>query len=409
MEKVFVTGRGLITPLGNGKAENEASLRCGKSGLVHIPDWAELNLDCTVAGKAAPFEVHPLLDRKRLRFCPPGAVMSVNAVAEALAEAGIALEEIPALRIAVVAGVAGSYFYEIFSNANAYNNSRRIRDVSPYVVPRVMPSSVVSNLSLVFGCHGETYDVSAACASGALAVIVATRLIRSGEYDIVIAGGSEQLDWVECLGFCAIKALSKHFNATPERASRPFDRDRDGFVLAEGAGYVVLESAGSVKRRGVRPITEIAGIAANSNASDMVVPDRAASEQVMLQAIHQAGLKPQDIGYVNTHGTATPVGDPIEMAALKNVFGSRIAINSTKSQTGHLIGATGAVEIIFTSLMLEKHFLSPSINLEQPDDNFDWADLVRVPREGVAIRHALSNSFAFGGSNACVILSDCGN
>ena len=271
-----------------------------------------------------------------------------------------------------------------------------------------MPSSAISNLSLIFGITGESYDISAACASSAISIMVGTRLIRSGQYDIVLAGGAEQIDWVQALGFCACRALSRKYNETPQLASRPFDRDRDGFVLAAGAAYVVLESERSCRARGVRPISEISGVASNSNAHDMVVPDAVASAAVMRDAIADAGLSAADIGYVNTHGTGTPVGDPVELDAIRRVIGDKAAINSTKSQTGHMVGATGAAEVIFTSLMLERHFISPSINLENPDPEFAWADLVRECRTGTTIRHGLSNSFAFGGSNAAIVISDCG-
>lgn len=408
MENVFITGRGLITPLGNGLPVNEAALRAGTSGIVRYAGFEERNLISLVGGVADENPQTDLVNRKTLRFCPPTGVMSIVAVQEALQEAGISLEEARTLRIAVIGGVAGSNYREVFSETDAFARSGRIRSVSPYVVPRVMPSSAISNLSLVFGFTGESYDVSAACSSSALAVMVATRLIRSGLYDIVVTGGAEQLDWVQALGFNAIRALSTHYNDNPGAASRPFDRDRDGFVLAAGAAYMVLESESSVKRRGVRPITRVSGVASNSNAKDMVVPDAASCCEVMHGALADAGLKASDIGYVNTHGTATPVGDPVEMAAIREVFGSAAAINSTKSQTGHMVGATGAAELIFSSMMLEKGFISRSINLDNPEPEFGWADLVREYREGTEVRHALSNSFAFGGSNISVILSDCG-
>ena len=268
-----------------------------------------------------------------------------------------------------------------------------------------MPSSVVSNLSLIFGLRGESYGISAACATSALAISVGARLVESGVYDMVLAGGAECLDWVQALGFCACRALSRKYNDDPQRASRPFDRDRDGFVLAEGAAYVLLESERSLKARNVRPITKVSGVGANSNAVDMVVPDTAAICDVMEMALRDAGLSTQEIGYVNTHGTSTPVGDPLELNAIRKLLGDKAAINSTKSQTGHMVSATGAAEIVFTSLMLEKDFISPTINLENPDDEFAGADLVRELRTGTGVKHALSNSFAFGGSNACVVLS----
>ncbi len=407
MERVFITGRGLLTPIGRGLAENEAALRSGKSGTVRAQAFVERNLTSLVGGVIEGELSTPLLDRKKLRFCPPTGVMSLIAVCEALQEANIPLEMLPEMDIALISGVAGSNYREVFQETMNFCESGKVKATSPYVVPRVMPSAAVSNLSLALGIKGESYDLSAACSSSALCIIAAARLIRSGEYDIVIAGGAEQLDWVQGLGFCAIRALSTRYNDDPSRASRPFDKGRDGFVLAEGAGYVVLESERSIKRRGARPISEIAGFGANSNATDMVVPDAAATANVMLKALANAGLKPSDINYINTHGTATPVGDPIEMASIKSVFGSKAAINSTKSQTGHMVGATGSAEIIFSSLMLEKGFISPSINLEDPEDEFSWADIVRECREDDSLKYALSNSFAFGGSNASVILKKC--
>ena len=407
MERVFITGRGLITPLGDGLKANEEALRSGRSGIINIPGMVETKLPSTVGGMPnyTP-DTGNLIDRKKLRFCPPAGTMSVAAAYEALTEAGIAIEDIPNMRIAVVSGVAGGSYYDLWHNSDAYIHSDfHLRQVSPFCVPRIMPSSAVSNLSLIFGIKGESYDISAACASSALSTVVAARLIRNGEYDIVLTGGAEQVDWVSALGFCACRALSTKYNDTPQKASRPFDRDRDGFVIAGGAGYMVLESARSIKARGARAIAEISGWGANSNATDMVVPNAESSADVMRQALQHANLSAQDISYINTHGTSTPVGDKVELEAIREAIGTHAAINSTKSQTGHMVGATGSSEIIFTTMMMEKKFISPTINLENPDDDFAWADLVRECRTGVEIRHAISNSFAFGGSNCAVVIS----
>jgi len=409
MKRAYITGRGLVTPLGIGQVSNIAGLRSGVSGICTIPEFVEHNLESHVGGKVKELPDVSMYDRKQLRFCQPNALFAFEAVAEALAEAQIAREDIPNLRIALIGGVAGSYFSMIHDMTSGYCRSGRLREVSPLTVPRVMPSSTVANISLQFGFNGESYDVSAACSSGAIAIMQGARLVESGIYDIVVAGGSENLDWVQCLGFTAARALSKSYNDCPEKSSRPFDVDRDGFVLAEGAGFVVIESEESMKRRGVTPKTLISGCASNSNAKDMVVPDAAASEAVMREAVKNAGLAADDIAYINTHGTATKVGDPVEMAAIKSVFGSKVAVNSTKSQTGHMIGATGAVELIFSSLMMEHKFISPTVNLDNPEPEFDWADLVRETRENVDLKHVLSNSFAFGGSNISVVLSDCVN
>ncbi len=410
MSRVFITGRGLLTPLGRGLAANEAALRSGKSGISVIPSFEEVKLESLVGGMPDQNPETPLIDRKTKRFCPPVGAMSVVAAEEAFAEAGIALEDIPGLNIALVGGQATNNSLEIYQHATAYlNRNCSLRAVTPFAVPRIMPSSSISILSLIFGIKGESYDISAACASSALAVMLAVRLIRSGEYDMVLVGGAEQLDWTTALGFCACRALATKFNDTPEKASRPFSASRDGFVLAGGAAYMLLESEKSIKARGAKAICEITGVAGNSSAADMVVPDAEASANVMAKALADAKLDIADIGYINTHGTATAVGDKVEIDAIRKLLNGRKspAINSTKSQTGHMVGATGAAEIIFSSIMLEKNFISPSINCEDPDPEFADVDICREYRENVQFDHALSNSFAFGGSNACVIISKC--
>lgn len=410
MEKVFITGRGLVTPLGTGIAANEAALRSGKSGVSVIREFVDVKMESLVGGMPDQNPETPLIDRKTRRFCPPVGSMSVVAAAEAFAEAGIAIEDVPALNLALVGGQASNNSLEVHTLASAYENRNyNIRAVTPFAIPRIMPSSSISILSLIFGIKGESYDISAACASSALAVMMATRLIRSGEYDMVLVGGAEQLDWTTALGFCACRALSTKYNDAPEKASRPFSASRDGFVLAGGAAYMLLESEKSVRARGAKPICEVTGIAGNSSASDMVVPDADASAAVMARALKDAGLDISDIGYINTHGTATPIGDKVEIDAIRKLLDGKPspAINSTKSQTGHMVGATGAAEIIFSSIMLENNFISPSINCEDLDPEFADVDICCEYRENVNFDHALSNSFAFGGSNACVIISKC--
>lgn len=409
MEKVFITGRGLLTPLGNGLAANEAALREGKSGITVVPEFVEKHLSSVVGGVPDQDPVCDFLDRKTKRFSPPAAVMSVAAAVEAFTEAGIPLDKVSEYPMALVGGQASSNSLEIHSFAQAYlDRDFNLRAVSPFAVPRIMPSSAISVLSLLFGIRGESFDVSAACSTSALSVAQAVRLIRSGEYDMVLVGGAEQIDWTCALGFCACRALATAYNDTPEKASRPFSASRDGFVLAGGAAYMLLESERSVRARGVKPICEISGIGGNSSASDMVVPDADASSGVMAKALANAGLTINDIGYINTHGTATPVGDKVEIEAIRRLVGSGKcpAINSTKSQTGHMVGATGAAEIIFSSIMLEKQFISPSINCEDIDPEFTDVDIVREYRE-CAFNHAISNSFAFGGSNVSVVISKC--
>lgn len=406
--KVVVTGRGLITPLGAGLAANIDALKAGVSGISIYDRFVETQQESLVAGKVSyPLEC-PAIDRKNQRFMPHNAQMAVCAAYEAIQEAGYTMETLPGDRMAVINGCGGGSYGELYDSVKKYQDQNwRLRAVTPFSVPRIMPSSAVANLSLIYGIKGESYDISCACTSGAMAIVAGARLIRSGEYDIVMVGGSEEVSWQQALGFNAMKALSKNFNDAPEKASRPFDRDRNGFVIAEGAGVLILESEEHAKKRGAKIICELSGFSANSNAADMVVPDADASAEVMRRTVLHAGLKPEDIDYINTHGTSTGVGDPLELDAIKEVFGAdgKTAINSTKSQTGHMIGATGAVEAIYTTLMMEHSFISPTINLENREEGYEWADIVTELREGVTIRHGLSNSFGFGGSNASLIFS----
>ena len=371
-----------------------------------MQEWADKGLEALVAGQSDRMVNCPMFTVKNVRFMAPNARMAAAAAYEAFMEAGLTPENLPDHRIAMVNGCASSSYDTVYKNLTNYDKTRKIRSCSPFSVPRIMPSCAVANMSLLFGTTGESYDISCACTSSALAIIAGVRLIRAGEYDIVLVGGSEELSWGQSLGFGAMRALSTHYNDRPGCASRPFDKGRDGFVLADGAGMLVLESEEHALKRGAQPKAIITGYASNSNATDMVTPDAPAVADVINRALANAGLKPSDVTYVNTHGTATPVGDPVELEGIRNVFGDRsIAINSTKSMTGHMIGAAGAVEAIFTSLMIENSFISKTANLDDPEDGLEWADLVRETRFGVDIRHAISNSFGFGGSNATIVIS----
>ena len=405
-DRIVVSGRGLVTPIGVGLEENAESLKQGKTGTVFVPEWRELGLDAQVAGLSDHDVECPVLNQKNKRFMSVNSKMAVAAAYEALIEAGFTMETLPH-NMAVINGCGGSAYSEVYANAAAFIESKRIRKVSPFAVPRIMPSSAVANLSLVFGLTGESYDISSACTSSAQAIIAGARLIASGEYDTVLVGGSEEVSWQQALGFNAMRALSHSYNDCPHRASRPFDKGRDGFVLGEGAGILVLERESCALARGHKPHAVLSGFAANSNATDMVIPNADSSADLMMRAIRMAGLKPEDIGYINTQGTATPVGDPVELDSIKRVFNAsrNVVINSTKSMTGHMIGAAGAVEAIFSTLMLERSFLCPTANLDEPADEFAWADLIRETRENVDVKHALSNSFGFGGSNACLVFS----
>lgn len=406
-ERIVVSGYGLVTPLGNGISENLQALKDGKCGIVYMPEWDSLGLESKVAALSDREVECPVLNHKNKRFMSPNSVFAVAAAYEALMTAGFTLESFAARKPALINGCAGSSYKTVYENSRNFQDSGKIRKVSPFAVPKVMPSSAVANISLLFGIKGESYDISAACTSSALSIIAGARLLLSGEYDCVMVGGSEETSWQQAIGFNAMRALSHAYNDSPATASRPFDKTRNGFVLGEGAGMLILETESAARKRGFVPQVYLSGFATNSNACDMVVPDAESSSGVMEQAIRNAGLTPADIDYINTHGTATPVGDPVELDAIKNLFGAdgKVAINSTKSMTGHMIGASGAVEAIFSILMMQNSFVAPTINLNDPEDDFAWADLVRETRENVNLRHVLSNSFGFGGSNACLVFS----
>jgi 3-oxoacyl-[acyl-carrier-protein] synthase I len=405
---VLIAGRGLITPLGNGLQVNEDALLAGKTGTVFVQKWKEMNLECQVAGLADNDPHCPLIDKRIARFTTANGKMALAATYEALMEAQLSLDEIRGKNIAVILGCGGSTYLNVYEGGKKLQETGKVKRVSPFIVPRAMNSSAAANISLSLGLTGESYSISSACTSSAHAIMIASRLIKDGAYDIVITGGSEEANWLNALGFDAMKALSRKYNDTPEIASRPFDRDRDGFILAEGAGILILENPEHAEKRGIKPKTSISGFIANSNASDMVIPESSSAVELMSRAVEIAGLSLTDIDYINAHGTATPVGDPIELQAIKELFGekSKIAISSTKSMTGHMIGATSAVEAIFCSQMIEKDFIAPTANLDNPEDEFAWANLVRgQARRNTGIKHALSNSFGFGGTNGSLIIS----
>ena len=399
----------MITPLGNGLSANEEALLKGMTGTVFVQEWKDMNLESNVAGLADNDPQCPLIDRRVARFTTPNGKMALAATYEALMEAQLSLDEIKGKKIAVILGCGGSTYLQVYNGVRTLVETGKVKRVSPFIVPKSMNSSAAANISLVLGLTGESYSVSSACTSGSHSIMIAARLIQAGTYDIVITGGSEEANWVNALGFDAMKALARTYNDTPEKASRPFDRDRAGFVLAEGAGILILENEEHAVKRGIKPKAYLSGAMANSNASDMVIPESASAAELMHDAITNAGLSLSDIGYINAHGTATPVGDPVELQAIRELFGDlapNVAISSTKSMTGHMIGATGAVEAIYCSQMLEKDFIAPTANLDNPEEGFAWADLVRgKARQNTGIKHALSNSFGFGGTNGTLIIS----
>jgi len=407
--KIPITGRGLVTPLGNGLEENKNALLAGDSGIVFVPEWKEKNLESQVGGLVDLDFTCPIFSKNNLRFSSSNSKMALYAVYEAITDAGLTPEDLYGKRVAVILGCGGSSFITVFEGAEILLKTQKVKRVSPFAVTKIMNSCAAANISLTLKLTGESYSISSACTSSAHSIINAVRLIRDGVYDMVITGGSEETSWLNTLGFDAMRALSRTYNDEPKKASRPFDRDRSGFVIAEGAGILILEHPDHALARSAKPKAFVSGIATNSNAYDMVVPSAEFSAELMQSAISDAGISTDDISYINAHGTSTPTGDPVELDALKLLFkdkASTVPVSSTKSLTGHMIGATGAVEAIFSTMMLEDNFIAPTANLDNVETGYEWADLVPThSREEVLMEHILSNSFGFGGTNGSIVIS----
>jgi 3-oxoacyl-[acyl-carrier-protein] synthase II len=406
--RVVVTGIGLVTPLGSGVEANWSALVAGRSGIRSITRFDASALPARVAGEVPDFEAERYFERRDLKKMDIFIQYAVAAAQLAVDDARLPVPLAEPERTGVIVGVGMggiASLEETFSNFMEGN----IRRVSPFFIPKLIPNMAPGQIALRLGARGPNYATTSACASGAHAVGESVVLIRDGRQDVMLAGGTEA---PVCLlgvgGFSAMRALATRYNEMPERASRPFEAQRDGFVIAEGAGVLVLEELEHARRRGATIYAEIAGYAANCDAYHMTqpAPEGAGAAECMTLALADAHVAPHEVGYVNAHGTGTPFNDEAETHALKRVFGEhigRVAVSSTKSMTGHLLGAAGSVEAAFTALALSRGVLPPTINLDEPDPA---CDLDYVPHHSRAseIRAAISNSFGFGGTNVSLVL-----
>lgn len=397
MKRVAVTGLGIVSSIGNNKEEVTASLRDGKSGISFAPEYAERGFRSHVHG-APTIDLDSFVDRKHRRFMGDGAAYNYVAMSQAIEDSGLEENEVSHDRTGLIMGSGGPSTKNLLV---AFDTAREksAKKVGPFMVPRTMSSTNSAVLATAFKIKGVNYSISSACATSAHCIGNAAELIQFGKQDVVFAGGGEELDWTMTVLFDAMPALSGGFNDTPERASRPFDSDRDGFVIAGGGGVVVLEELEHAKARGAKIYAEVTGYGATSDGYDMVQPSGEGAVRCMNMALQGV----ESVDYVNTHGTSTPVGDVKELAALRTVFGERNripAFNSTKSLTGHSLGATGAHEAIYTLLMMENNFISASANVENVDPEVGDMPLVTERQDNVEIGCALSNSFGFGGTNA---------
>jgi len=401
MRRVVVTGMGIVSSIGNNTNEVLASLREARSGISAAPEYAELGFRSQV--QAAPsIDWESMVDRRAARFLAQGTAYGHIAMEQAIADSGLEEGEVSNERTGLIVG-AGGPSTKVIVEAAATARERGPKRVGPFAVPKAMSSGASATLSTWFKIKGLNFSISSACATSAHCIGVGYEQILMGKQDVVFAGGVEELDWTLSVMFDAMGAMSSNFNATPAVASRAYDRDRDGFVIAGGAGVVVLEEYEHAKARGAKIYGEIVGYAANSDGYDMVAPSGEGAARCMKLAMSTIGDR--TIDYLNPHGTSTPVGDLKEMEAVRAVFGDKAPlISSTKSLTGHSLGAAGAQEAIYSLLMLNNGFVAESAHIENLDPAFADMPIVRK-REDKTLDTVMSNSFGFGGTNGCLVMS----
>ena len=399
MRRVVVTGLGIISSIGNTKDEVAAALRQGRSGIVAVPEYAEYKFRSQVAG-TLKIDLAERIDRKAMRFMGDGTAYNYLAMQQAIADSGLEDGEISNERTGIIVGSGGPSTSNQVWAANTAREKGAKR-VGPYMVTRCMSSTTSAVLATQFKIKGLNYSIVSACSTSAHCIGNAAEQIQFGKQDLMFAGGGEELHWTLSVLFDGMAAMSSNFNDTPERASRPYDVDRDGFVISGGGGVLVLEELEHAKARGARIYAELVGYGATSDGHDMVQPSGDGAVRSMRQAL--ATVK-KPIGYINAHGTGTPIGDPPEMAAVQKVFGGKIPpIASTKSLTGHAQGAAGVNEAIYSLIMLEGDFISASANIDNLDPAFDGMPVARELVENVGLEAVMSNSFGFGGTNATLI------
>jgi 3-oxoacyl-[acyl-carrier-protein] synthase I len=399
MRRVVVTGMGIVSSIGNNTQEVLASLREAKSGIVRADKYAELGFRCQVHG-APTLAAEEAIDRRAMRFLGGGAAWNHVAMEQAIRDAGLEENEVSHDRTGIIMGSGGPSTRAVVEAADTARNKGPKR-VGPFAVTKSMSSTASATLATWFKIKGVNYSISSACATSNHCIGNAMETIALGKQDMIFAGGCEELDWTLSVLFDAMGAMSSKFNATPEKASRAYDAERDGFVIAGGAGVLVLEELDHAKARGAKIYGQVAGYGATSDGFDMVAPSGEGAVRCMQMAL--AGVK-APIDYINPHATATPIGDLKEIEAIRQVFGAKCPpISATKSLTGHSLGAAGAQEAIYSLLMMNNGFICESANIETLDPAFADMPIVRERRDDVALGCVLSNSFGFGGTNASVV------
>ncbi|MEC9431864.1 MAG: beta-ketoacyl-ACP synthase I [Pseudomonadota bacterium] len=403
MRRVVITGLGIVSSIGNSAQEVLASLREGKSGIVKADDYAAHGFRSQVHG-APNIDLTEAVDKRNLRFMGDGAAYNFVAMQQAIADAGLEESDVSNPRTGLIMGSGGPSTKNLFQAHNIVVEKGSPKRMGPFMVTRGMSSTNSACLATPFKIKGVNYSITSACSTSAHCIGAGVEQIQFGKQDMVFAGGGEELDWTLSCLFDAMGAMSSKYNDTPSTASRPFDKTRDGFVIAGGAGVLVLEELEHAKARGAKIYAEVTGYGATSDGYDMVAPSGEGGERSMRLALETLGDR--KVQYVNAHGTSTPAGDVVEIKAMRRVFGDAMPVtSSTKSLTGHSLGATGVQEAIYCLLMLQNDFVAASANVTELDPELDPAEIATTRIDNAGLDTVLSNSFGFGGTNATLAMS----
>jgi len=400
MRRVVVTGVGIVSCIGNNKNEVLDSLVNTKSGIVFSEEHKKYNFRSQIVGNIKNLNFSEHIDRKQLRFMGDGSAYNFIALKEAIKESGLEEKDISNIKTGIVMGSGGPSIKNVYYAVDTIRKSAP-KKMGPYIVPRTMASTCSATLAVPFKIKGVNYSISSACATSGHCIGNGMELIQYGKQDIVFAGGGEELDWALSGMFDAMPALSSKYNATPEEASRPYDTNRDGFIIAGGGGALVLEEYEHAKARGAKMYAELTGYGATSDGYDMVAPSGEGAVRCMQMALK---TRRNDIDYINTHGTSTPVGDITELNAIKKTFQNKIPkISSTKSLTGHPLGAASVHEAIYSLIMMENNFIAASANIKNMDDGAKHFPIVTKVEKNASLNSVMSNSFGFGGTNSTLV------
>ncbi len=405
MRRVVVTGLGVVSSIGNNAEEVLASLKAGKSGIEANEQMVEHGFRSQIAG-SLKIDVADHVDKRTLRFMGPGAAYAHIAMSQAIADAGLTEDQVVNPRTGLVAGSGGPSTSAMLTAHQTVLKTGATKRIGPFAVPKCMCSTISANLATAFKIKGINYSITSACSTSLHCIGNAAEQIMLGKQDVMFAGGGEELDWTLSCLFDAMGAMSSKYNDTPDRASRAFDQNRDGFVISGGGGIVVLEDLEHALARGAKIYAEVTGYAATSDGHDMVAPSGEGGERAMRLALSTVP-EGRKVGYINAHGTSTPVGDVGEVEAVRRIFGegSVPPISSTKSMTGHAQGAAGALEAIFCLLMLEHDFITPSINVDTLAEGILPGEIATQVVENAGLDSVMTNSFGFGGTNGSMVLS----